>query len=848
MPVPENAYSQPVDLLLQALSSNPDSGLTSEAALHALERFGPNSLEQEKTRPWWIFLLSQFKSPMVWLLFLAAVVSLFMKEILDAAAILVVISLNTTIGFLTEFRAEKAMEALRSMTSPNARVLRDGRPLVIPAVMVVPGDILLLEAGDLVPADARLLEARNLELGEASLTGESMPVTKVPALLPEGTPLADRTNCVFSGTAVVMGNGKALVYATGLKSELGRISILLGSIRKQSTPLEEKLEKFSRFLIFLVAGIAALVFAIGALQGRGIFRMFETGIALAVAAVPEGLPFVATMTLAIGVHRMAKQKALVRNLSAVETLGSTTVICTDKTGTLTLNDMTVRLVLPTDPELENLLLRTAVLCNNASIVESGDIGDPMEIALLRIAQAKGLDIEKTRGLFRRTAEIPFDSRTMTMETSHGSCKALKGAPEKLLSRLEGIWTREGIRPFSESDRNLWLGRVAEISSGGMRSLAFAWGNEKEGMAFLGLMGIIDPPRPDVKAAVQACHEAGIHVVMATGDHLETARSIAQEVGILNQRFPESLDGKTLEAMDEKKLTSKSLGISVIARVAPEHKLKLVRAFQASGETVAMTGDGVNDAVALKQADVGIAMGIQGTEVSKESSDIILQDDRFSTIVKAIGEGRRIFGNIRKSVLFLLCCNLSEVFTLLFALLLRLPAILLPLQILWINLITDVLPALSLSLDPPEPGSMRRPPTPRMENILTRRHHRLIVCYGSIMSLGVFAVLFAALSHNPEDTENATAMAFHAMVISQLLFVFNVREHSLLRKPRQLTANPWLILSVLVSLGTQVLITHIPVFQRVLSIHPLPAWEWGIVLAGALIPTAVAQFHKVLLGR
>ncbi|MFA0888406.1 MAG: cation-translocating P-type ATPase [Synergistales bacterium] len=848
MPVPENPHSQTVDLLLQSLSSSRHSGLSSEAALDRLEEFGPNSLEQGNATPWWSFLISQFKSPMVWLLFLAALVSLFMKEFLDSAAILVVISLNAVIGFLTEYRAEKAMEALRSMTSPNARVLRDGRPFVIPADRVVPGDILLLEAGDLVPADARLVEVRSLALDEASLTGESMPVEKNPALLTEETPLADRTNCVFSGTAVVRGNAKALVYATGLKSELGRISTLLGSVRKQSTPLEERLEKFSRFLIFLVGGISALVFAIGVLQGRGIFRMFETGIALAVAAVPEGLPFVATMTLALGVHRMARQNALVRNLPSVETLGSTTVICTDKTGTLTLNDMTVRLVLPASPELENLLLRTAVLCNNASIEEGNSIGDPMEVALLKTAQEKGVDLAETRKDFPRTGEIPFDSRTMTMETSHGTSTALKGAPEKLLSSLERTWTTEGVRPFSEHERIFWLQKVAEIAAEGMRSLAFAWGNERDGLAFIGLMGIIDPPRPDVKAAVQACHEAGIHVVMVTGDHLETARSIAREVGILDGRFPESLDGKTLEEMDEQKLSSKSAGVSVIARVAPEHKLKLVRAFQASGETVAMTGDGVNDAVALKQADVGIAMGIQGTEVSKESSDIILQDDRFSTIVKAIGEGRRIFGNIRKSVLFLLCCNLSEVFTLLFALLFRLPAILLPLQILWINLITDVLPALALSLDPPEPGTMRRPPMPRTENILTPRHHRLIFSYGSIMTLGVFAVLFTALSINPYDLENATAMGFHAMVIAQLFFVFNVREHSLFRKPRQLTANPWLILAVLLSMGTQFFITHIPVFQRILSIHPLPLSEWGIVLVGALLPTAVAQVHKILLGR
>ena len=816
----ENPHSLPVEEIVRALYSDASMGLSTKAAQELLEQNGPNLLEQEEPRPWWSFFLSQFKSPMVALLSLAALVSLFMREFLDAGAILVVILLNALIGFLTEFRAEKAMEALRSMTSPNARVLRDGKPVVIPAERVVPGDILLLEAGDLVPADSRMIEARNLAVDESSLTGESMPVEKNAELLPKETLLADRLNCVFSGTAVVRGNGKALVFATGLDSELGRISSLLGSVQKKSTPLEEKLEKFSRFLILLVGTIAGVVFAIGVMQGRGIFKMFETGIALAVAAVPEGLPFVATMTLAIGVHRMARQNALVRNLSAVETLGSTTVICTDKTGTLTLNDMTVRLLLPVLPSLEGLLLRTAVLCNNASLGGTSPIGDPMEVALLKIAEEKGVDIEEIRRHYHRTAEIPFDSRAMTMETSHGSSTAFKGAPERVLSSLPSIWTEMGPRPFSAEERQFWMDETAKIAKEGMRSLAFGWADGNEELGFVGLVGIIDPPRPEVRDAVQACHESGIHVVMVTGDHLDTARSIAREVGILSERFPESLDGKVLETLDEHALASRTGGVSVIARVA----------------------------VALKQADVGIAMGIQGTEVSKESSDIILQDDRFFTIVKAISEGRRIFGNIRKSVLFLLCCNLSEVFTVLFALLLRLPAILLPLQILWINLITDVLPALSLALDPPEPGSMRRPPMPRSENILTRRHHRLIFSYGSIMTLGVFAVTFAGLHLHPGDLENATAMGFHTMVFSQLLFVFNVRDHSLFRKPGQLVANPWLVGAVLFSMSLQVFITRIPVFQKVLSITPLLFPEWGIVLVGALLPTAVAQAHKVFLGR
>ena len=833
--------------LFLAFETDPSQGLTSRKALEALGRFGANTLRKPETRPWWSFLMSQFNNPMVWVLSLAAVVSLFMKEQLDAAAIVVVILLNSLIGFVTEFRAERAIEALRSMTALSARVQREGRPMLVPAENVVPGDILLLEAGDIVAADSRLYEARNLAANESSLTGESMPVEKGTEPLPEDLPLADRTNCVYSGTAVVRGNARAVVFATGLDSELGKISSLLEAVGEKSTPLEEKLGKLSRSILYLVGTIAAFVFVVGSLQGRGFLHMLETGIALAVAAVPEGLPFVATMTLAIGVHRMASQNALVRNLSSVETLGSTTVICTDKTGTLTMNDMAVRSVFPVVPEAETLLYRVAVLCNNASFENGEEIGDPMEVALLKAVTERGTDPAAIREEFPRTGEVPFDSRTMTMMTSHGDYRALKGAPERLLHELDSLWSESGNRPISESERERWLAEIARIAGKGMRSLAFAWGDEGKELAFVGLTGIIDPPRPEVADSVKACHEAGIHVVMVTGDHLGTARAIAEEVGILSERFPDSMDGKTFETLGPETLSERIGKVSVIARVSPEHKLSLVRTLQEAGHTVAMTGDGVNDAVALKQADVGIAMGIQGTEVSKESSDVILEDDRFFTIVKAIAEGRRIFGNIRKSVVYLLSCNLSEVLVVILGLLLRLPAVLLPLQILWINLATDVLPALSLALDPQERDSMRRPPLPRSEGILTPAIYRQILCYGSLMALGTLAVASASLARHPGDSRYATAMAFHAIVFAQLLFVFNVRDHSLFRDPGQLLRNPWLVSGVLFSSCLQVFITTVPVFQEVLSIAPLSIRDWAIVLAGASLPSLFGQGCKILGG-
>jgi len=840
-------HSKDAREVLLAFETDPSTGLSLSAASEALARFGTNSLRKPETPPWWSFIVSQFNNPMVWVLSLAAVISLFMEERLDAAAIVVVIFLNTLIGFVTEFRAERAIEALRSMTAPSARVQREGRPMLVPAENVVPGDILLLEAGDIVSADARLYEARNLAVNESSLTGESMPVEKVTEPLPENVTLADRTNCVYSGTAVVRGNARAVVFATGLNSEIGKISSLLEEVGSKSTPLEEKLGRLSRGILYLVGTIATFVFVVGSLQGRGILNMLETGIALAVAAVPEGLPFVATMTLAIGVHRMAKQNALVRNLSSVETLGSTTVICTDKTGTLTMNDMSVRSVLPVSPESEALLYKVAVLCNNASLEKGEEVGDPMEIALLRAANERGADPAAIRQEFPRTGEIPFDSRTMTMTTYHRGCRAKKGAPEKILLELDYLWSESGPRPISGSERERWSDEISRIASGGMRSLAFAWGEEGTELAFVGLMGIIDPPRPEVANSVRACHEAGIHVVMVTGDHLGTARAIAEEVGILSERSPDSMDGKTFETLAPESLARRIGKVSVIARVSPEHKLTLVQTLQEAGHTVAMTGDGVNDAVALKQADVGIAMGIQGTEVSKESSDVILQDDRFYTIVKAIVEGRRIFGNIRKSVVYLLSCNLSEVLVVLLGLLLRLPAVLLPLQILWINLVTDVLPALSLALDPAEPDSMHRPPLPRSEGILTRAIYRQILCYGSLMALGTLAVAFAALARHPGDTECATATAFHTIVFAQLLFVFNVRDHSLFHDFGQIFRNPWLVSGVLLSSALQVLITTIPVFQQVLSIAPLSITDWAIVLAGATLPSLFGQGCKILAG-
>jgi Ca2+-transporting ATPase len=781
---------------------------------------------------------------MVALLAAAAGISLFMGETLDAAAILVVILVNGLIGFLTEYRAERALQALKRMTSPEARVVRGGVPRMVEATELVPGDLLLLEAGDVPAADARIVLASRLAAGEASLTGESVPVEKDPAPLPEPTALADRRNCLFAGTAVVRGTARALVFATGMGTEIGRISALLARVEKSRTPLEERLERFSRFMIWLVLGIGGAVVALGALEGRPILAMLETGIALAVAAVPEGLPFVATMTLAIGVRQMARRRALVRNLSAVETLGSTTVICSDKTGTITENRMTLRVAYPSVEEAVPDLWRAAILCNNGTLGESGEIGDPMETALLRAAREAGFEPEAIRSAEPRLDEEPFDSSTLRMVTTHPAGVAIKGAPERLLEELRFVRGEAGDHVLDERGRETWRERVAELAAGGMRTLAFAVGPDRDRAALVGIAGIVDPPRAEVREAVRACRGAGMRVIMVTGDHLLTARAIAAETGILTEGL-RAVSGAEFAALPEDRIAEEARDLAVVARVAPEHKYRLVQALQAAGEVVAMTGDGVNDAPALKASDVGVAMGITGTEVSKEAGDVILKDDRFATIVDAVEEGRRIFDNIRKAILFLLCCNLSEVFTVFLALLANLPTLLSPLQILWINLTTDVVPALALALDPAEPDVMRRRPKRREEDLLTAPLRRRIFQNGLLMTAGVLGAYVLCGILRPGDGGASNEVAFFTLVIAQLLFVFNVRRESFLRDPGQLTGNPSLLIGIGAILLLQAGIAYVPLFREVLDISPLSAGEWACVLAGALFPTAVAQARKLL---
>ena len=833
--------------LLYKLNSSFESGISQQEAIRRLQIYGPNELAEEEKVPWWKFFIRQFTGPMVYVLAAAALISVIMGERLDAGAIIIVILINAVIGFFTEYRAEKALQALKSMVVRQVKVLRDGEIRLVPSEELVPGDIVLLEAGDVVPADGRLLEAYSLAVDESPLTGESVPVDKFVKTLPKDTPLPDRINCLYAGTAVVRGSGKALICTTGLNTELGRISQMLQTVEKREIPLEVRLAKFTHFLIKLVLAIVVITVVLGILEGNKLLPMLQTGIALAVAAIPEGLPFVATMTLALGVHRMAKLNALVRNLASVETLGSTSVICTDKTGTITLNKMTVREYMAASNEAKDLMFRVAVLCNNATMNGESNIGDPMEVALLKWARDNGYDPVKIREEHPKQKEDPFDSTTMRMVTYHEKVVAVKGAPERLLQDCKFIYDDGRLQPLSSDDRSKWHEDIERLAGMGMRTLAFAIGQSLDSLAFLGVVGIMDPPREEVREAVVSCREAGIHVIMITGDHITTAVAIAKEVGIINHDKFEALEGKQIADMNEEEIAKRAREVAVIARVFPEHKFKIVKGLQKAGEVVAMTGDGVNDAVALKQADVGIAMGIQGTEVSKEAADIILEDDRFATIVNAIAEGRRIFDNIRKAVMYLLCCNLSEVLIVFGGILLKLPAILLPLQILWINLVTDVIPALALSLDPAEADAMKRPPKSKDEDILTRAHQLRIGLFGAIMFLSILGVTMYALKFLGFSPLKATEISFHSLVFAQLFFVFNVREASFLRQLSDLWNNPFLFFGVLVSIMLQVGITYIPIFQKVLRIVPLSLNEWEIVLVGALIPTAILQLYKLIKG-
>ncbi len=885
-------HLEPLANVLSRLGTNPQRGLTANEVRDRQSQFGANLLKEGTKRGALAILKAQFASPMVLILVGAALVSIGLREWLDVAAIGAIILLNAGLGFYQEYRAERAMAALRQLTVPEVRVRRDGEIRVIPATELVPGDIVLLEAGNLVPADGRLIHSSALRVQEAVLTGESEPVDKEAVdLSPGDYPLAERRNMVYKGTMVVYGRAEVVVTAIGMQTELGKVAHLLSHVESEPTPLQRKLAHLGRWLAVLALLLVIVVFVLGLVQGYHWQVMLLTALSLAVAIVPEGLPAIVTIALALSAQRMLKRRALVRQLLAVETLGSVTVICTDKTGTLTENRMTVQMIdlaghrltiesgfrgelLLDAPDLRHthqslapglaLMLAGMALCSDANVRVSDKrlhaLGEPTEVALAVAAAQFGFWKERLERAMPRAHEIPFDSERKRMTTVHpltDACPFLcdwyekarwiaftKGAVEVLLPRCSHVWMPEGVKLLSDNERQQIIRAHNELAQQGMRVLGLAFrlmndeeyahaaaeGVLEEELTFVGLIGMMDPPRPEVPEAVRTCHEAGIRVVMITGDHPLTAQQIARTLGIAqNGRV---LTWRELEQFDEEQLSSVLRESVLFARVSPEHKLRIVNAFKRNGEVVAMTGDGVNDAPALKRADIGVAMGQTGTDVAREAADMVLLDDNFATIVAAVEEGRTLYDNVRRFIRYLLTSNSAELWVMLLALLMGLPIPLLPLQILWINLITDGLPALSLSLEPPERDVMRRPPHHPQESVFSRGLGWHVLLVGLTMAgitLGQGYWLWAT-----GVAEWRTAL-FTTLALAQMWHVLAIRSEQESLLTRGLFTNPALLGAVALTVILQIAAVYWSPLQKVLRTEALgPELLLGSLLLSHLV--------------
>jgi len=868
--LPEVPHALAVADALAILEVSATDGLSEAEAKRRAEAHGPNAILARRKTSALMVLLHQFQSPVVYLLASAAALALYFGELEEGIAIGAVLAVNAVIGFLTELKAARSIEALRALGTHSARVRRGGHTRLLAAEDVVPGDVVLVEAGDSIVADLRLVEASNITADESTLTGESVGVEKGTAAVAADARLAERRSMLFKGTALTRGSGVGIVVATGLQTEIGRISQLVEQAESGSSPLEKKLARLSGQLVWATLVLAGLLVAIGIATGKDAFLIIETAIALSVAAIPEGLPIVATLALARGMWRMARQNALIERLSAVETLGATTVIFTDKTGTLTENRMTVRRYwLPSgeieieregaaaaDPQLARLL-KVAVLCNDATLEAGEGTGDPMELALLRAADLAEID----RAALRRGGAVirkhAFDSVGKMMATIHrrddGVLIAVKGAPEAVLAAATRVAGEGGDGAIDHATRALWVERVGDLGRHGLRVLACASrtaasedADPYDDLTFLGLIALDDPARADVPHAIQACQRAGIRVVMVTGDHAVTARSIGRAVG---------LGGQDVNVVDGRDLARLVAGNSralfdadIFARVSPAEKLNLVRAYQAEGAIVAMTGDGVNDAPALRQADIGVAMGLRGTDVAREAAAMVLLDDAFPTIVKAIREGRVIFGNIRRFVAYLLSCNLSEVLVVGLAILSTLPLPILPLQILYLNLVTDVFPAFALAMGEGGRDVLERPPRNPKEPILGRAQWITIVLQSLGLAAGTFGALALARLGLGLDSRSVVTVTFLTLAFAQLWHVFNMRDaHSgVLRN--EITRNPWVWASQALCAALLIVPPYWPPLAHVLHLAPPTPAMWGVVLAMSLGPLLVAQAVTALVWR
>jgi P-type Ca2+ transporter type 2C len=872
-------YTQPVSEVLSALGTS-EKGLSEDEAQKRIKQYGLNELKEGKKISAIKIFFSQFTDFIVWILMAAIAISVFLGEWVESIVILIILIINAAIGFLQEYKAEKAIEALKKLAGLKADVLRDGQKKSVDASALVPGDIIFLEVGDKIPADSRLIEEHNISVMESSLTGESTPVRKEARILKKAA-LADRSNMVFSGTIIVQGRATVVVTATGMQTEIGRIATLIQEAEEELTPLQIKLNQFSKRLGYGVIVIAAIVFIATIIKGGEILEMFKTAVSLAVAAIPEGLPAVVALSLALGVQRMIKKNALVRKLPSVETLGSTTVICSDKTGTLTKDQMTVRKVF-VDGAIADVsgegyntegafsmqhshdlltLLRIGALCNDATLNKDGTIlGDPTEVALIVSAAKGGLLKEELENKLPRVDELPFDSDRKRMTTVHqiGSKRIMytKGAPDIVLKLCTKTLKNEKVIAITPSERKAILAANEEFAQNALRVLGFAFKqlgpNEKpgeDGLIFVGLQAMIDPPREEAKAAVKACHEAGIKVIMITGDHKLTAVAIAKELGIDGK----AMTGEELDAIEN--LEEIVEDIAIYARVSPEHKIKIVEALKKRNHIAAMTGDGVNDAPALKKADIGVAMGKTGTDVAREASKMILTDDNFASIVNAVEEGRGIYDNIRKFIFFLLSCNISEVLVIFIAVMIGLKLPLVAIQILWMNLITDGLPALALGVEPRDKGIMKRKPRHKNEGVLNRDSFARMILMSVVMTAAVLGVFIwalmskgwawgASLADESPTYIYALTMAFTTLVMIELFNAFNAKSESKTIFTSGILKNKYLLGAVIISVLLQLAVIYTPL-STVFDTMVLSLGDWAIILGiSSIILVADIAYKRV----
>ena len=876
--------------LLDRLNSDPKTGLSSSEVKTRLDKYGPNRIESSNKRSLLEKLKDQILDPMVILLIVASIISAFTGDTVEAIIIIAIVIINAIMSIYQEGQAEDSVAALQKMSSPEATVLRDGKRGKVKAEELVPGDIVILETGDIIPADIRLLDSRNLQIDESSLTGESVAVEKdAEAVYDTEVGIGDRSNSAFSSSIVTYGHGEGVITATGHETEIGHIATSLDSVADKETPLQRQLKDLSKKLAILVVIVSILVFVVGYFRtGMDLLDNFMVAVSLAVAAIPEGLTAVVTIVLSIGMNRMVEKKAIVKNLVSVETLGSTTAICSDKTGTLTQNEMTITKVFTDFKEFDvegsgytpegdikldgetikdhdqiKLLMTVASLSNDANLIENNGLyeitGDPTEGAMLTLSEKWGIVQEDLNEAHPRIDEIPFDSDRKMMTTFHemdGTYYAMtKGAPDIMINNSSKIMIDGKLEDFTEDMKRQVLEENTKLAKQALRVMAYSFKpyetlegeeltteNIEREMVFVGLTGMIDPPRPEAKAAVAECHASGIDVIMITGDYFETALAIAKDLGIAESE-DQAMQGSDLNNKSEEEIREIVKTKRIFARVSPQNKVQLVNALQANGNIVAMTGDGVNDAPAIKNADIGISMGITGTDVAKDTADMILVDDNFATIVNAVEEGRVIFSNIKKFVSFLLSCNIAEVLIVFLSILFGLPSPLTPIQLLWLNLVTDAFPALALGVEPAEADIMERPPRDPKESILAGETGRNVILQSIAITISVLAAYIIGLKYIfPNNIEGAHTMVFATLITSELLRAFSVRSERYTLKELGWFSNKNLVKANLLSFALLLLVMYVPPIRRLFELQFI-TWEWWIILLLSFLPLVIGEIRK-----